>query len=176
MTTPDDLDHLRTMLVEGIKRSGQGSYERRAPAEEAVPYLLEVRTGLRAHLVRQPEDSAAWRLLSQAEECLLHYPAAVHALEAALRQSPQRERKDLQRLALLKEYATKWQEVHLDPQALAQLGWYLEQRFAEEPCDHTLRHTKHWLSERRLGNIAKIVAGLRNQGGYCDCEVAANVV
>jgi hypothetical protein len=64
----------------------------------------------------------------------------------------------------------------LDPHALAQLGRYLEQRLDEEPCDHTLRHTKHWLSEQRLRNIPKILAGLRNHGGYCDCEVAANVV
>ena len=41
-------------------------------------------------------------------------------------------------------------------------------------CDHTLRVTTEFLQKRGL-DVERIVPWLREHGGYCDCEVLANV-
>jgi len=42
------------------------------------------------------------------------------------------------------------------------------------PCDHTLKETAEFLRSRNL-DVDKTVAWLRENGGYCDCEVIYNV-
>ena len=41
-------------------------------------------------------------------------------------------------------------------------------------CDHSLRLTTEFLNSRGLP-VATVIPWLRDQGGYCDCEVLANV-
>jgi len=41
-------------------------------------------------------------------------------------------------------------------------------------CNHTLSETKAFLQGRNLAS-EKVYAWLRENGGYCDCEVLANV-
>jgi hypothetical protein len=41
-------------------------------------------------------------------------------------------------------------------------------------CDHTHRHTRAFLASRGLDE-ARVVPWLGEYGGYCDCEVLANV-
>ena len=41
-------------------------------------------------------------------------------------------------------------------------------------CDHSLRHTSDFLRQRGI-EIEPVAVWLREQGGYCDCEVIANV-
>jgi hypothetical protein len=41
-------------------------------------------------------------------------------------------------------------------------------------CDHTLRETISFLTRRNLA-VEPIVSWLRENGGYCDCEVIYNV-
>ena len=41
-------------------------------------------------------------------------------------------------------------------------------------CDHTLRRTRDFLRSRSLPEDT-IAEWLKTYGGYCDCEVAANV-
>jgi len=41
-------------------------------------------------------------------------------------------------------------------------------------CDHTLRLTTEFLQKRGL-DVGRIVPWLHEHGGYCDCEVLANV-
>lgn len=88
----------------------------------------------------------------------------------------QKDRKDLKRLALLKEYEAQWAELSLTPSQLDELGSYLQSRLTEKGCDHTLRHTQEWLQNIGTGNKKGVIDALRNQGGYCDCEVLNNVV
>lgn len=45
---------------------------------------------------------------------------------------------------------------------------------SESGCDHTLRHTRTWLTGRGLPAPPTEFA-LRALGGYCDCEVVLNV-
>jgi hypothetical protein len=51
---------------------------------------------------------------------------------------------------------------------------FVDQRLADSECDNTLRYTLLFLSERQLESEGTI-SWLENLGGFCDCEVLANV-
>jgi len=40
-------------------------------------------------------------------------------------------------------------------------------------CDHSLRMTTEWLRSNGV-DVTAVVTWLKNNGGYCDCEVVAN--
>jgi|HubBroStandDraft_5_1064220.scaffolds.fasta_scaffold980128_1 hypothetical protein len=42
------------------------------------------------------------------------------------------------------------------------------------PCDHTLKETIQFLEKKKL-EVPRVVDWLRENGGYCDCEVIFNV-
>jgi hypothetical protein len=123
---PADLKSLENLLLEGLRRSMQGSYHRRKPAREAVPFLLRARAGLRDYVKKHGECAEAWRALSHAEECLLCYPVARECLERAIALSPSRDRRDLKRLAQLREYENEWVDLGLTPSQLEELGRHVE--------------------------------------------------
>lgn len=50
----------------------------------------------------------------------------------------------------------------------------LDVEFPRQGCNHTRRITRVWL-ESRGHDVAKIFAWLDTQGGFCDCEILANV-
>src|ERR1041385_3954860 len=172
-----ELAEIRTLLIEGQKLSGQSSYDRRTPNKKAVPKLTQARARLLKYAEAYPNDVEGCRLLSLAEECLLNYPAAEASLQKAIQlTSPSPDKRDLKKLALLREYKADWKSLVLQPEQLASLGSYLRGQMAATPCDHTLRLTTDWLKRAGLKDSAAILNGLRSQGGYCDCEVLANVV
>ena len=172
----ESLEELQRILIEGQRRSKQGSYMRRAPASAAIPFLLEARAGLRQHIRENDTNTEALRLLSQAEEYLLNYAAARQFLERALSLSVQKDKKDLKRLALLKEYEKEWTDLGLTPSQLEDLGTHLSVKLRENGCDHTLRFTMEWLRGASPRKTKGITEALRNRGGFCDCEVLNNVV
>ena len=141
-----ELDDFRQILLNGQRLSMQGSYDRRKPAEKSLPYLIEARDGLAAFVHEDKTNAEGWRLLSLAEECLLHYRAAVRFLERAMELSGRREKKDLKRLARLEEYAGEWSRLGLTPTRLRELGDYLDARLGEQGCDRSLRLTRQWLA------------------------------
>ena len=49
----------------------------------------------------------------------------------------------------------------------------VEMAIEESGCDHSLRATTVWLSANGV-DVAAVVAWLKNNGGFCDCEVIAN--
>jgi hypothetical protein len=61
----------------------------------------------------------------------------------------------------------------LSKEDLAALFDHLDQALAEG-CDHSLRLTRAFLASRSLTESA-IVPWLGEYGGFCDCEVLANV-
>ena len=172
----DELEALRKVLIEGQRRSMQGSYQRRNPASPAVPFLIEARSGLKKYVAAHSQDVNAWRMLSQAEECLLNYASACRSLEQALNLSERNDKKDLKRLVQLKQYEKKWAELGLSPPQLEELGKYLRKALQQEQCDHSLRFTRQWLQSADIHSKENVIVALRNQGGYCDCEVLSNVV
>ncbi len=174
--TNKSLEELRGILIEGQRRSMQGSYLRRNPAPAAIPFLLEARSGLKEYVREHDTNTEALRLLSLAEECLLNYPAARQSLERTISLSGQKDKKDMKRLALLSEYASQWTELALTPSQLEDLGNHLRAKLPENGCDHTLRFTLLWLREAGHGKTKGVIEALRNRGGFCDCEVLNNVV
>jgi hypothetical protein len=63
--------------------------------------------------------------------------------------------------------------IPMPPQDLRALFDHLDQVSGPE-CDHTLRMTTEFLQERGL-DVERVLPWLREHGGYCDCEVLANV-
>ena len=57
---------------------------------------------------------------------------------------------------------------------LADLFNFLDSRLEGEGCDHTVRLTQEFLRDRSLPE-EPVLAWLREYGGFCDCEVLANV-
>ncbi len=172
----EKLEALKETLIEGQKLSMQGSWDRRAPAKKAVPFLLEARQGLKDYVAENETIPLAWRLLSQAEECLLNYNNAIYCLERAM-ELDKNNQKDLKRLFLLKDYGGMWNELDLSSEQLESLGIFLDEKLNADDCDHSLKFTKRWLEENiPKSKISKIVKALKNQGGFCDCEVLSNVV
>jgi hypothetical protein len=50
----------------------------------------------------------------------------------------------------------------------------LDVEIPQKGCDHTRRLTEAWL--RRCGHdVESVFAWLDTQGGFCDCEILANV-
>jgi hypothetical protein len=52
---------------------------------------------------------------------------------------------------------------------------YLDEQLENEGCDDTLRLTEQFLQDAGVVNIEEVLQWLRDHGGYCDCEVLANV-
>ena len=48
---------------------------------------------------------------------------------------------------------------------------FLDSKMGEEDCDDTLR----FLDKNSIANSAEVIGWLKDKGGFCDCEVLANV-
>lgn len=172
----ESLDELRAALNQGRKLSMQGSFGRRAPEPSAVPYLRKARDGL-ANYVRDAgqQEAEAWRLLSEAEECLLSYAMAIKALERAMALG-QRDRKDLKRLALLKQYARDWSALPLSPEQLEALGQFLRDRLGDDTGERSFRWTQEWLHAAGVSDPGVVIAALEARGAFSDFQVLYNVI
>ena len=168
------LEELHQILISGQKLSMQGSCDRRAPDKKSIPFLLQARKGLKEYIASNSNDSSAYRLLSQAEECLLNYREAIIFLKKAIDLSSA-DKKDLKRIALLKEYENKWDNIILTNEQLDLLNEYLDKNLQQKNCVHNLNLTKQWLKDNFKGDKNKVIKALQNYGGFCDCEVLYNV-
>jgi hypothetical protein len=172
-----ELEDLRAVLMSGIRLSMQGSLSRRAPAKASVPNLLRAREGLREFVRDNPVSAEAWRLLSQAEECLLNYKQAITCLEKSMSLSGSRDKRSLKRLAQLRESITEWSALPLTPGQLCELGEFLVLYGAnEERLGRTLDNTRRWLETKGFSNVEEIIEALGNRGGFTDFQVLYNVV
>jgi hypothetical protein len=52
---------------------------------------------------------------------------------------------------------------------------YLDDELSENECDHNLEITINFLNSLNIKNISSVTDWLKDNGGYCDCEVLANV-
>lgn len=59
-------------------------------------------------------------------------------------------------------------------EVLQELFGFLDEELPEQGCDHTRRITEAWLEEHGH-DVPTVCAWLDSHGGYCDCEVLANV-
>ncbi len=84
----------------------------------------------------------------------------------------------LRRKEILREVAAKKRaeaEKQL-PMSLAQLKGLLDSldKALAAGCDHSLQYTQAYLNSQSLAT-EMVVPWLQEQGGFCDCEVLANV-
>jgi hypothetical protein len=84
------------------------------------------------------------------------------------------QRRDARRAYKQAERGSAREAMVLDEAQLSDLLDYLDDHVAEAGCDHTLRFTQAWASERGIQPSA-LVRSVQQFGGYCDCEVVANV-
>jgi hypothetical protein len=66
------------------------------------------------------------------------------------------------------------QTIALGEASLSRLLAHLDARLSEVACDHSLRLTLAWAEENGV-KPDELVSSLEQFGGYCDCEVLANV-
>ncbi|SDS57227.1 Protein of unknown function [Mucilaginibacter mallensis] len=55
-----------------------------------------------------------------------------------------------------------------------QLFDMLDEKIEDEGCDHTLKFTEQYLNKHELTS-QRVIPWLNENGGYCDCEVLANI-
>ncbi len=91
---------------------------------------------------------------------------------------PSKEEK-LKRRAIVKdlrmqEIAALRADIPISESDARQLLNFVNEGFSINGCDNTLRAARTFLEQRSLPQEA-VIQWLYRHGGYCDCEVAANV-
>ena len=83
--------------------------------------------------------------------------------------------KELKKQWKARERAEARSRFPLPDDELATFFAHVERRCQRDGCDHTRRFTDEWLAARGFRTEA-VIAWLEEHGGFCDCEVANNVV
>ena len=86
-----------------------------------------------------------------------------------------RKRKEARKILTQKELDDFRASLPMEEKHFVALFHFLEKALQECPCDHSLRHTTHFLSEDKVPDPKKVITWLSSHGGYCDCEVLCNV-
>jgi hypothetical protein len=80
---------------------------------------------------------------------------------------------------LLKKYAQQQKNILVislpfNTTLFERLFDYLDEMLGIDGCDDTLRYTRKFLSDNNLP-VEKSLDWMNENGGYCDCEVLANI-
>lgn len=80
---------------------------------------------------------------------------------------------------LLKKYAQEQKDalaksLPFSTMMFEQLFDYLEEKLEKDRCDDTLKYTIKFLSDNNVP-VEKSLDWMGENGGYCDCEVLANI-
>ena len=52
---------------------------------------------------------------------------------------------------------------------------YLNEQSESTGCNHEFSVTEQFLSDKQVNNVEEVLEFLRENGGYCDCEIIFNV-
>ncbi len=63
----------------------------------------------------------------------------------------------------------------MDRDFFKNLFYYLDIELGEKGCDHTQILTRTFLLKHGIAEAGTILSWLADEGGYCDCEILANV-
>jgi len=87
-----------------------------------------------------------------------------------------KRKKELKKAFKEQEIVDARKKMVLFPDQLRELRGHLDVTVSELgiPCDHTLARTAEWAKKAGL-DVEKVLASVREFGGYCDCEVLFNV-
>ena len=67
------------------------------------------------------------------------------------------------------------QGLPMDRAIFEKLFDYLDSELEENDCDDTTKLTTAFLEKNKIANIENALNWLADHGGYCDCEILANV-
>jgi hypothetical protein len=84
------------------------------------------------------------------------------------------ERRHVKRAYKQAERAAAREHMVLDEASLTALVAHVDRAVAVDGCDHSLRASRGWALAHQIDPDV-LAASLAHFGGYCDCEVAANV-
>jgi hypothetical protein len=83
-------------------------------------------------------------------------------------------KRELKRRVREQEKAAARQAMMLDEDSLNELLDHLNALAVDAQCDRSLSLTRAWAAERGIDPVA-LAGSLQQFGGYCDCEVLANI-
>ena len=67
------------------------------------------------------------------------------------------------------------QSLPMPRERFGELFNYLDEALGTGECGDDMRLTEAFLQKKQISRPEKVLAWLEEQGGYCDCEVLANV-
>jgi Protein of unknown function (DUF2695) len=89
---------------------------------------------------------------------------------------PSKEEKDRLKKMYLRQEKLKFESsLPMDKTIFRELFKYLDDKIGDEGCDNTLKLTLSFLRQSKITNIDEVTSWLEDEGGYCDCEVLANI-
>jgi len=169
------ITELKQQLIAVQKLCRRGVHDTTPVDKKAVIPLRTLKRDLAEHLAANPSAPDALRAMYFVECYQLNFKTALDYLTKVAEHTG--NRKDKLDLFALRELVAKQGELALTPGEQTALCANLETALNSSPCDHTLKNTKRWLAENiDRKKHAKIINGLRNNGGYCDCEVLSNAL
>jgi hypothetical protein len=83
-------------------------------------------------------------------------------------------KRELKRAFKEREKESARSAMPLSEEQLNDLLDYLDERLPEVGCDHSLRLTREWAATNAVEARA-LATSVEHFGGFCDCEVLANV-
>lgn len=89
-------------------------------------------------------------------------------------QSDQDKRKEILRQLKQKEKTDFFNSLPMYKDSFRELFDFLDKNLGDG-CDDDLTLTTKFLEDKGIKNIEQIIVWLKHNGGYCDCEVLANV-
>lgn len=86
-----------------------------------------------------------------------------------------KERKEIRNQLAEKELVEFKNGLPVDEIIFPELFDFLDSQLGKNGCNHTTRLTKTFLDKKGVSNAAQVIDWLADNGGFCDCEVLANV-
>ena len=86
-----------------------------------------------------------------------------------------KERKEIRNQLAEKELAEFRKGLPFDENIFPKLFDFLDFELDKKGCNHTTILTKTFLDKNKVSNAADVIEWLADNGGFCDCEVLANV-
>ena len=167
-----EIKEIKQSLIDIQKLCKCDVFEGHTANKKFAEPLLALKAEVSEYLSQNENDIEALRIACYVECYLSNHQTGLVYLQKAAELS--NDRKDKTNVVRLSQLVNSFKKLSLSPDELESLGDYLDKE--ADACDHSLRLTKIWLSENiDKKKHSKIIKGLQNAGGYCDCEVLVNV-
>jgi hypothetical protein len=85
------------------------------------------------------------------------------------------KRKEIRNQLAEKELVEFKSGLPIDENTFPELFDYLDSQLGKKGCDHTTILTRTFLDKKGVSNTAQVIKWLTDNGGFCDCEILANV-